>query len=69
VTVGPLGVDFAALGGFDILTNQAGVDHAWAASAGKLYRIDLASGKATPAGTIGAGGSEIVGLAAYSAPP
>lgn len=62
-TIGPLGVDFGPLGGFDIVTDAAGQDRAWAASGAALYTIDLATGKATPAGTIGAPGLSAVGLA------
>jgi hypothetical protein len=68
VTIGPLGVDFGPLGGFDIVTEH-GVDQAWAASGASLYRIDLASGHATPAGTIGNGSEVIVSLAALPAVP
>jgi hypothetical protein len=63
-TVGPLGVDVGALTGFDVVTDAGGQDHAWAASARTLYRVDLHSGRATPAGTLGGAGPEVVGLAA-----
>jgi hypothetical protein len=63
-TVGPLGVDFGPLGGFDIVTDAGGQDRAWAASGGNVYTIDLAIGRATPAGTIGAPGLSVVSLAA-----
>jgi hypothetical protein len=62
-TVGPLGVDFGALGGFDIVT-EGGRDRAWAASGAALYTVDLESGHATPAGTIAAPGLSVVSLAA-----
>ena len=62
-TIGPLDVDFGPLGGFDIVTEAGGQDRAWAASGTALYTIDLTTGKATPAGTIGAPGLSVVGLA------
>lgn len=61
-TIGPLGVDFDAAAGFDILTVE-GADHAFAASRSILYAIDLASGRATAIGTIGNGTHRITGLA------
>ncbi len=63
-TVGPLGVDFDVVGGFDILTDAAGRDHGFAASGSTLYRIDLVTGAATPLGTIGRGRPSLIGLAA-----
>jgi hypothetical protein len=68
VTIGPLGVDFGPLGGFDIVTEN-GVDHAWAASGATLYRVDLATGRATPAGTIGDGTCHVISLAAIPTAP
>jgi hypothetical protein len=62
VTIGPLGVDFGPLGGFDVVTEH-GVDVAWAASGATLYRLDLGSGQATSMGTIGDGTRSIVSLA------
>ncbi len=62
-TVGPLGVDFDGASGFDILTDAAGRDHGFAASRSTLYRIDLATGAASPLGTIGSGRSPLIGLA------
>ena len=61
-TIGPLGVDFDAAAGFDIITME-GADHAFAASRSILYTIDLASGRATAIGTIGNGAHRITGLA------
>jgi hypothetical protein len=61
-TIGPLGVDLDAATGFDILTVD-GTDHAFAASRSILYTIDLATGRATTAGTIGDGTWRITGLA------
>jgi hypothetical protein len=63
-TIGPLGIDFGPLGGFDIVTDAGGQDHAWAASGATLYTLDHATGRATPAGTIGAPGVSVVSLAA-----
>jgi hypothetical protein len=68
-TVGPLGVDFAPLAGFDVAT-EGGVDRAWAASGGVLYRVDLESGRAAPVGPIGDGTAAVVSLAVVpGAPP
>ncbi|HYR95448.1 MAG TPA: DUF4394 domain-containing protein [Candidatus Binatus sp.] len=63
-TIGALGVDFGPLGGFDIVTDPGGQDHAWAASGATLYTVDLGTGRATPAGTIGAPGLSVVSLSA-----
>lgn len=67
-TVGPLGVDFGVVGGFDILTDAAGRDHGFAVSGQTLYRVDLATGAAAPLGTIGGGRPPLIGLAAASGP-
>jgi Domain of unknown function (DUF4394) len=67
-TVGPLGIDFGPTGGFDILTDSSGRDHAFAASGSTLYAIDLATGAATTLGTIGDGSFTLVGLAAVATP-
>ena len=67
-TVGPLGIDFGPMGGFDILTDGSGGDHAFAASGSTLYTIDLGTGAATTLGTIGDGSFNFVGLAAVAAP-
>ena len=72
VPVGALGFDATALSGFDI-TTIGGVDFAYAAllaansSGSKLYSINLATGAATPIGTIG-GGDFADGLAIVTAP-
>ena len=62
-TVGPLGVDFALTAGFEIVTDPAGQDRAFAASESTLYAIDLATGAASALGAIGAGDAPIVSLA------
>jgi len=66
VTIGPLGMDFGPLGGFDIVSEH-GLDVAWGASGAALYRVDLGSGRATSMGTIGDGSRSIVSLAAIPA--
>lgn len=66
-TVGPLGFDFDAAGGFDIVSDGAGRDSAFAASDSTLYAIDLDMGKATRLGTIGDGRIVLIGLAAKGA--
>jgi Domain of unknown function (DUF4394) len=63
-TVGPLGIDFGPLGGFDIVTDAAGHDAGYAASGASLYAITLTTGAARPIGTIGDGRANVVGLAA-----
>ena len=63
-TVGPLGIDFGPLGGFDIVTDAAGRDAGYAATGATLYAIDLATGAARSLGTIGDGRASVVGLAA-----
>jgi hypothetical protein len=68
-TVGPLGVDFAPLSGFAIVTDGAGVDHAWAATGGKLYTVDLATGHADPVGPIGDPPTTVVALAVTTEAP
>jgi hypothetical protein len=65
-TVGPLGIDFGPLGGFDIVTDAAGRDAGYAASGAILYAIDLTTGAARSMGTIGDGRASIVGLAALA---
>ena len=69
VTIGPLGIDVQPLAGFDVTTDPTGKDHGWIASGGTLHVVDLATGKATPVGQIGATpGLRVVGLAAVSLP-
>jgi len=63
-TVGPLGIDFGPLGGFDIVTDATGRDTGYAASGATLYAIDLTTGAARPLGTIGDGRANVVSLAA-----
>lgn len=62
-TVGALGVDFEAEAGFDIWTAGDGAELALAASGGRLYQIDLASGRALDRGAIGDGSVRPVGIA------
>lgn len=61
-TIGPLGVDFPALAGFEIVSSPDGAEHAYAAFGDGLYAIDLASGAATALGRIGGAPGAIVGL-------
>ncbi len=63
-TIGPLGVDFGPESGFDIVSGPGEAEQAWAATASTLYRIDLSTGAATAAGTIGDGKVRILGLSA-----
>jgi hypothetical protein len=66
VTVGPVGVDVAPHAGFDIVTDAAGVDRAFAAWAGTLWALDLQTGAARPLGAIG-GSPGVVGLVVLDA--
>jgi len=68
LTVGPLGIDFGPMVGFDILTDGSGKDHAFAVSGATLYAIDLGTGAATTLGTIGDGSLNFVGLTAVAVP-
>ncbi len=63
--VGPLGIDFSSITGFDI-ANASGTAFAALTVGGatSLYTIDLATGAATSAGTIGNGAIGLVGLSA-----
>jgi uncharacterized protein DUF4394 len=63
-TVGPLDADFGPLSGFTIVTETGGADRAYAATAGRLYTIDLVRGHATPIGPIGDASVPLVSLAA-----
>ncbi len=66
-TVGPLGIDFDAAGGFDIVSDGTGRNSAFAASRSTLYAIDLETGKAARLGTIGDGRIVLIGLAVQGA--
>jgi trimeric autotransporter adhesin len=54
-TVGGLGIDFAAVGGFDIFTDSRGLNTAYALTGSDLYTLDLATGSATFRGTVNGG--------------
>lgn len=54
-TVGGLGIDFAAVGGFDIFTDSRGLNIAYALTGSSLYTLDLATGSATFRGTVNGG--------------
>jgi len=62
VPIGPLGVNFGPVGGFDIRT-VGGVDTGFAIGGSTLYRIDLNTGRATSVGTLP--GGPFFGLAAF----
>lgn len=61
-TVGPLGVDFGELAGFDILTGKTGEELAIAVSGRTLHRVDLETGSATPIGTIPGDDVQAIGI-------
>lgn len=65
--VGSLGIDFGALGGFDIVTRN-GVNSAFAVTGSDLYSVDLASGAATGLGKIGNANDSFIGLTATPVP-
>jgi hypothetical protein len=60
--IGPLGVNFGPVGGFDIRT-VGGVDTGFAIGGSTLYRIDLNTGRATSVGMLP--GGPFFGLAAF----
>lgn len=62
-TIGPLGVDVPELAGFDVVTDAAGADRAYAAWATTLYAIDLATGRATALGPVPGAARPAVSLA------
>ena len=63
VTIGPLGVDFGPLAGFDIVTD-GGEDRGFAVTGATLYAVDLASGAAKMLGAVGVPpGANLIGLA------
>jgi hypothetical protein len=62
-TVGPLGINLAAVAGFDIVTPAPGINVAYVVSGAQLYTVDLATGGATLRGTIGNGSGSFQGLA------
>jgi len=68
-TVGPLGINFASVGAFDIFTDANGVNYAYALSGSKLYSIDLKTGAATELENVIKEGREdgFIGLAVTSA--
>jgi len=68
-TIGPLGVDFEELGGFDILTGSAGEELAIAGSGRTLYRVDLEKGSAHPIGSIGEGDAQVIGISMFPVAP
>jgi hypothetical protein len=61
-TQGSVGINLAAIAGFDIVTDN-GQDFPFAISGSTLLAIDLKSGKATPVGSFLRGGGGFVGLA------
>ncbi len=63
-TVGSLGIDFAEVGGFDILADMQNMNTAYALSNGQVYGVDLMTGKATSYGNVS--GSMFRGLAIIS---
>ncbi|MBD2021651.1 DUF4394 domain-containing protein [Leptolyngbya sp. FACHB-36] len=63
-TIGSLGVDFGATGGFDIFSPLNGLNIAYAVSGSTLYSLDLSTGAATSLGSVGNGSSSFIGLAA-----
>lgn len=52
VTVGPTGIKASGPMAFDILADGKGGNSAWVLADGKLYEVDLATGKSKPAGEI-----------------
>ena len=61
-TIGSLGVDFGRTGGFEIVSDPAGSNVAFAVSTDTLYSIDLSTGTATQLGTFAPDGDAFRGL-------
>ena len=57
--VGKLGFKINGPVAFNIVAKGEGQNDAWLANGGNLYKVDLASGKATPAGKLPAGVTDI----------
>ncbi|MBW4621830.1 MAG: DUF4394 domain-containing protein [Cyanosarcina radialis HA8281-LM2] len=64
-TVGPLGINFAPIGGFDIFTDAYGQNTGFAISGSTLYNINLKNGKAKKLGSFN---GSFIGLAVTSKP-
>lgn len=64
-TVGPLGVNFAPIAGFDIFTSADGKNTGFAVSGSRLYTIDLSTGTVKKLGNLPTSG--FIGLAVTSA--
>lgn len=60
-TIGSLGVNFAPIVGFDVFTDNKGVNTAFAVSGSSLYNINLSTGTAMKMGNMPSGG--FIGLA------
>jgi hypothetical protein len=60
--VGKLGFKINGPVAFNIVPKGEGQNEAWLANGGTLYKVDLASGKATPAGKLPAGVTDIAYL-------
>jgi hypothetical protein len=67
-TVGPLGVDVPERAGFDVVTGADGTDRAYAAWSTSLFRVDLQTGRATPAGVVPTATRDVVSLAVVGEP-
>jgi WD40 repeat protein len=65
-TIGTLGIDFAAVAGFDIFTDSRGINTAYTLSGSSLYTLDLGTGAATFRGTVK--GGDFQGLAVVLPP-
>ncbi|NJL10070.1 MAG: DUF4394 domain-containing protein [Calothrix sp. SM1_7_51] len=55
-TIGSLGVNFAPVAGFDIVTDDKGTNTAFAVSGDTLFNIDLSTGAAKKVGPVPVGG-------------
>jgi trimeric autotransporter adhesin len=65
-TVGPLGVDCGPATGFDIITDQRGVDHAFLICGVQLYGLDINTGAALAMGKITAADTAMISLSVLS---
>ncbi len=66
VTIGALGVDFANVAGFEIVTGPNGSNMGLAVSDGMLFSIDLGTGAATSLGMVGSESVNLLGLASVA---
>lgn len=65
-TIGRLGIDCTAAAGFDIATDERGVNHAFLVCRSELFQLDIKTGAAQSLGKIAAAPGEFISLAVLS---